>query len=206
MRFRTTFFFVAIMATLGACKRFDVGTAGVTNDPLHRKLLTLETRAESFGNPDRPANELKMRLFRKELEENLMDPFGDVYGEVVITQTVIDQRARLFLPTALLLYTPMLVGVPLAFPKMELEIELRIYDAKRKLIGLYTGTGSGRVTMAMYYGYGITGPQKMYADAVNEALDQIRSQIRSDVMQINDALQRAGLRYDYHPQIITPQR
>ncbi len=195
-----------MVLVFGSCKRFDVATVGVTDDPLDRKLLTLEPRAEAFGNPDRPVNELKMRLFRKELEENLMDPYGDVYGEVVITQTVIDQRARLFFPTALLLYTPMLVGFPLAFPKMEIELELRIYDAKRKLIGVYTGTGRGNVTIAMYYGYGFTGAQKMYADAINEAFDEIRSQVRRDAIRINDALERAGLRYNYHPQTLPRQQ
>lgn len=60
--------------------------------------------------------------------------------------------------------------------------------------------------MAMYYGYGVTGPQKMYTEAMNEAFGEIRRKVRDDALHINDALEQAGLLYQWHPQTIQPQR
>lgn len=179
----------------GGCKRFDLATAGVTNDPLQPRLLTLEAHFDRFGDPERPVNDIKMRLFRKELEENLIDPFGEVYGDVMLSQTVIEHRARLFLLTPLLLYTPILIGLPLATPTMELELELRFFDANRRLIGRYTARGKGRERIAMYHGYNLTGVQKIYVDALNMAFDDLRQQVRQDAVRLNSELQRSGRKY-----------
>lgn len=164
-------------------------------DPISPKLLTLDRRMEDMANTTIVTNDDELKLFTKEVEENLVDPYGDKYGYIALKRNVIKYRAGFgyYMTSAMLLSIPNLFGFPYYKMRYKLEVELRVYDKENKLIGKYSAIGNSNVTVAFYYGYSLAVAQrKSYVDALNDAFSQIRPQIKADAERINEKLKAAG--------------
>ena len=183
---------IVVIVLLASCKSWDASRITVKKEPLNPKLLTLEKRIGDISTAV-AVNADEMRLFTAEAEENLMDPYGDKYGYIVMKQYLIKFKPGIFIPNAVLLYAPTLLGVPFAITRESIEVEIRIFDSQKRLIGKYSAIGKGRNTCALYYGYTLTNVfRKTYADALNDALNQVRPQIVADVTRLNEKLAAAG--------------
>lgn len=186
---------VFISCLIGGCKTWDISRMNVKNDPLPIRLLSLEKKIEDLKEIRFIPNEDRVRLFTKEVEENLTDAYGDKYGYIMMSQNIIDFRKGTgwLFPNAWTLCSVMLLGCPLAHYKHEIEVELRITDSKDRLIAKYSSIGRGSEVVAMYYGYTAgKAMRKSYIDALRNAFDQMRPQIQKDVSSINEKLKLAG--------------
>ena len=186
---KSIFKFILISVLFSSCKSWDASKISVKKEPLTPKLLTLERKIEDVVNTVIATNPDEMKIFTKEVEENLIDPYGDKYGYIIMKQNIIKMKPGIFIPNAILLYVPTLLGVPFAITKYTIEVEIRITDFNNKLLGKYTAIGKGKNICAMYYGYSLMNvARKTYTDAINDALNQIRPQILADVNQLNEKL------------------
>jgi hypothetical protein len=184
-----------LLLFLAGCKAWDGSRVTVKKDPLSPKLLSLQGKFDDISNLVVVAGSDRVRLFSHEVEDNLTDPYGNKYGYIVMRQHIIKMKAgygwAIF--DGLTLGVPILFGCPLGYFKYKIEVEIRIIDSQGRLIGKYAATGKGTAGMAMYWGYSAQNVlRKVYTDAINDAFNQIRPQIRNDVTMLNDKLQSAG--------------
>jgi hypothetical protein len=91
------------------------------------------------------------------------------------------------------LFLPNLIGLPMARYKIEVQMTVEIWNAKKELVGKYKGLGEGKASVACYYGYGMTGAAtKAQSQALKSALSVIRTQIQDDAQRITSELQKTG--------------
>jgi len=184
---------IVTIVILTGCKSWDASKIALKKEPLNPKLLTLDRRIGEVSNIAVGANPDELKIFTTETEENLMDPYGDKYGYIVMKQYLIKFKPGIFFPNAALLYIPTIVGVPFAITKEAIEVEIRIFDSQKRLIGKYSAIGKGKNICALYYGYTFSNViRKTYTDALISALNQIRPQILADVVRLNEKLLAAG--------------
>ena len=197
--------YLTLLSILSSCKTWNGAMITPKNDPITPKLLTLERRIEDVSLPNltTPHGDNQFRLndeillFTKEVEENLMDPYGDKYGTIVLKRNVIDVRYGMgnFILSTFLFTIPNLFGMPFMNIRYKVSTEIRVMDRNNKLIGNYNAIGESQVKVAYYYGYSFRNAhadRKAYTDALNDALNKIRPQIKLDASRINEKLHAAG--------------
>lgn len=199
-------FFVIILTVFTGCKTWNGAMIVPANDPITPKLLTLDRKIEDISgqgiNISSPYHSTfifndEANLFTKEVESNLIDPYGDKYGTIVLRRNIIDAKYGMgsFIVSSLLFTIPNLFGLPFLVIRYKVAVEMRIMDRNNKLIGSYTAIGESNVKVAYYYGYSLRNEhanRKSYTDALNDAFNKIRPQIKSDVLKINAKLLDAG--------------
>ncbi len=186
---KSIFKLILVSIILTSCKSWDASKITVKKEPLTPKLLTLERKIEDVANSVVATNPDEMKIFTKEVEENLIDPYGDKYGYIIMKQNIIKMKPGIFIPNAILLFIPTILGLPCTITKYTIEVEIRITDFQNKLIGKYTAIGKAKNICAMYYGYSLMNVvRKTYADAINDAFNQIRPQILADINRLNEKL------------------
>ncbi len=188
--------YLIVFATLTSCKTWNTSMLVLKIDPINPKLLTLDRRIEDLSNTNVIANTDEIKLFTDEVENNLIDPYGDKYGYIAIKRNIIEAKSGglgYTIAGGLTSGIPWLFGLPMSNIKYKIEIELRILDRNNKLIGKYSATGESKVTVALYYGYsGADAVRKSYLEAMLEAFDKIRPKIQKDSKRINDTLLTTG--------------
>lgn len=197
--------YIVIPFILSSCKTWNGAMISPKNDPIIPKLLTLERTIEdvSLSNITTPQVYDQYRLndeillFTRESENNLMDPYGDKYGTIVLKRNIVDVKYGVgnFIASSLLFTIPNLFGMPFLNIRYNISVEIRIMDRNNKLIAKYNAIGESQVKVAYYYGYSIRNShadRKAYTDALNDAFNKIRPQIKLDVLGINEKLQATG--------------
>jgi hypothetical protein len=192
---RKTNYLLLLFVFITSCKVWDPSMINVKKDTITPKLMTLEKRIEDVSNTAFIVSEDELKLFTKEVEENLIDPYGDKYGYIALKSSVIKYKegGAFFLISIFTYCIPNLLGMPFLKLSYKIEVEIRILDKNNKLIAKYSAIGESKVTVALYYGYKMTdGSRKCYTDALNDAFSKIRPQIQPDVNKINDKLNAVG--------------
>jgi len=197
--------YLTFLSIFSSCKTWNGAMITPKNDPIIPKLLTLERRIEDVSISNMTTSQLETQsrlndetlLFTKEVEGNLIDPYGDKYGTIVLKRNVIDARYGManFILSTFLFTVPNLFGLPFMNIRYKISVEIRIMDRNNKLIGNYNAIGESQVKVAYYYGYSLRNShadRKAYTDALNDAFNKIRPQIKPDVISINEKLQAAG--------------
>ena len=196
------YFLVFIFSALTGCKTWNPAMLSTKNDPITPKLLTLEKKIEPFSNGGQSFSDPRvfmsddeLNLFTKEIENNLLDPYGEKYGYIVLKRNIIDVRlgSGLFLLSGFLFTIPNIFGMPFFNIRYQIELEIRILDSENKLVGKYAAVGESSVKVAYYYGYSLRiAGRKAYTDAFITAFDKIRPQIQADALSVNEKLSKAG--------------
>jgi hypothetical protein len=166
-----------------------------TEDPISPQLLTVEKRIEDYSNAAVERSSIELKLFTQELEENIMDPYGDKYGYIAYKRGPIefDNPYIYSIIIGVTAGIPLIFGMPFANPKAKVEVELRVLNQDNTLIGKYSATGVGTATGALFYGYGMGDAfQKANFEALKDAYNKIRPQIQEEVERLNKALKESG--------------
>jgi hypothetical protein len=125
-----------------------------TVDPLLPHLKISSTLERNMNLINSNTNSLKSNsymytIFERELEENIIDPYGDVQGsiELVITNATYSQSYNLLMFIAMC--GPGLVGFPAGSTKTAVEFEIRIYDNDDNRVWkkIYSDSNIGMLTM-----------------------------------------------------------
>jgi hypothetical protein len=165
-----------------------------THKPIEPKLLTLDMRFQDLANTTVLTSDNELKLFTNEVEENLIDPYGEKVGYITLKRTIVKQSYGLIWLATITLWggAANLLGAPILRPKTKIEAEIRIYDKNNRLIGKYTGGGEGKAFVAFYYGYNPKDAKnKAFNNALLQAFNEIRPKIQGDVVRLNQELKSA---------------
>lgn len=159
------------------------------DEPIDLLLPTLDKTIEDYANSTVSTSSEELNFFTKEVEQNIMNPYGEKVGFIVLRRVNLDIKPRLGL--IVMCYGPMFFGAPIMAPKIEMTYEVRILDKHRKLIGKYENSGEGKAFVAFYWGYSMKGAsRKAFTDAWNDTFAEIRDEIEEDSARLIEALSK----------------
>lgn len=131
-----------------------------------------------------------------ELNDNTTQKAGEKYGQARFKLVYYDRTQPgwgWIIPSTLTIGGANLFGMPATKIRSNLELQMEILDAGNKVIAQYRAPGSGKATVAMYYGYsGFGARRKANLLALQEAMRSIRHQMEPDLAKINADLQGSG--------------
>lgn len=131
-----------------------------------------------------------------ELNDNTTQKAGEKYGQARFKLVYYDRTQPgwgWIIPSTLTIGGANLFGMPATKIQSNLELQMEILDAGNKVIAQYRAPGSGKATVAMYYGYsGFGARRKANLLALQEAMRSIRHQMEPDLAKINADLQGSG--------------
>lgn len=131
-----------------------------------------------------------------EVSDNLAETTGPKYGHVRFKLVHYDRRTPGWgysIGSVSTLFIPNLVGMPYNRVRAELELQVEIADANKKVLARYRAPGTGRAYVAMYYGYRPADAwRKANLLAMKNAMATIRPQILADADRLRMQLLEAG--------------
>ncbi len=181
---------LSVVLSLSGCRTWSPIMMEKEKAPIENKLPSLQLYSGTEYNAE-ILSQTEFRLFREEMENNIMSPYGDKFGSAFYSSRTIENKEGFgyFFTSAMTLYFINLVGFPIHRVEKTIEVELRILDLKGRLIGKYTGRGSGKAYIALYYGFDwVSAYDKVMYESVNEALSNIRAEINQDAERIRAEL------------------
>jgi len=155
-------------------------------DPITQKILPLEKKDFGIEKYDTDI-----------IDNNICEVNGEKYGYIILTKQV-DSKIKGFWSSYLLniftLGVPWVLGMPFYSISVTINIDYEIQNSKKERIAKFSGTGSGKATSALYYGYStINAATKASYDALNLANKNIRLQLTPSVVEnINSQLKAKG--------------
>lgn len=188
------------LAGLGACKSVKSSLTATPTAALGQRLPPLQLAADPgpLVMNDGALPEDPLRLFRAELQRNVMEPTDTAtygYARLVITKVHTSRTGRILQAIQVfpLMMTPTLLGVPLEWYHTEMQAEVQVLDASGEIIGTYTGQGTSKVKVAAYHGYSQKDAPRL-ADvlALRQALSQIRPQLDTASIRLRSRLLAGG--------------
>lgn len=129
------------------------------------------------------------------IQQWISRPVGAQYGFARVTITGLSSGnagTGYLLVSALTAFIPNFFGFPLAKPAAEVSLALDIIDSQGEILGHYTGTGDASKLIGFYYGKRKGTPRQIHATAMQEAWEQIYTQIAQDQTLLTNALLKAG--------------
>lgn len=189
MKFPTklTAFFLLCIYLLPSCKTLDrISYGKAPMDPITQKILPLEKKDFGIEKYDTDI-----------IDNNICEVNGEKYGYIILTKQV-DSKVKGFWGSYILnIFTfgvPWLLGMPFYTISVTINIDYEIQNSKKERIAKFSGTGSGKATSALYYGYStINAATKASYDAMNLANKNIRLQLTPSVVEnINSQLKAKG--------------
>lgn len=181
--------FLYIMICLSiSCRTFNTSMIKIPERPISPLLLSLNFVSQSG------LGYYECLLFNQELDRNLVEPNGEKYGNISISECfLVDKIINLKKLSICLLTIPNILGMPFMIATQKVEVEYRIYDRADNLIGKYSAIGEARVFTGYYYGYKEASVGfKARISALTDAITKIRSKIQADAIWINEQLKSSS--------------
>lgn len=135
-------------------------------------------------------------LLGNELSENMTRATGEKHGQarfkLLYYNSSMPGWGWIF-PSVMTLNIANLAGMPYTKYRADLELQLEILDANQQVIAQYRAPGSGKATVALYYGYGGNAAyRKANLLALQEAMRGIRAKMEPDIAKLNSDLLAGG--------------
>lgn len=178
-------FFIFLLAS---CASYDLQQAMRPNNRyIYTKLPHMESIFETGKSLDTGISSIQSNsefatLFRREVEENLVNSDGPIKGKLVLDPVYFEENqnsAWLFTLYPLLLI-PHVLGVPLYSNTSKWELELNVLDKNGKRIARYTGEAEDTEYYAAYWGYKNTFTAAVF-NGYKKALDSVITQLQNDI-------------------------
>lgn len=121
-------------------------------------------------------------IFDRDVKDNITDPFGESKGYILCKINASNNKVNLgwAVLSGVTLMVPNLFGMPMGAYKIELDVDVEIYDHSEKLIARYNGVAKKKTYMAAYWGYGKDVERVANIKAFRAAMNQIKLQIEND--------------------------
>jgi len=196
---RYSLFCLLSLASLASCKSVDRVLFRSPSAAFNERLPNLEVTvdngplAATEGSlPDDPKI-----LFQRELSQNIIDPADSIkfgYVKLIVTSATAMRKGKgLQVLQMATLMAPSLLGVPLEYYQTNVRAQVQIIDSQGEVLGVYKGTGTSTVRVAMYHGYSQNDAGRLAdIDALRQALTQIRPQIERDSDVLRSRLVAVG--------------
>ena len=148
-----------------------------------------------FALSDLPLEDVYAAL-GNEVNENITENKGDRFGHIRFRLVNYDRRAPGWgykIPSVLTLNLLNIAGMPYTRVSAELELQVEVADANKKVLARYRAPGVGKAYVAMYYGYRPGDAwRKANLLALQDAMVKIRPQMTADLPQLKEQLVEAG--------------
>jgi len=125
-------------------------------------------------------------IFDRDVKDNITNPYGESKGYILFKINASNSKVNLgwALLSGVTLMIPNILGMPMSAYKIELDVDVEIYDNSEKLIGRYNGVAKKKTYVAAYWGYGKDLERVANIKAVRAAMNQIKLQIENDYEKI----------------------
>lgn len=131
-----------------------------------------------------------------EISDNLAGNTGDRFGHIRFRLLNYNRRAPGWgytIPSTMSFYTLNTLGMPYTRLQAEVELQVEVADANKKILARYKASGQGKAWVALYYGYQRTDAwRKANLLALQDAMVNIRAQMAEQLPQLNARLAEAG--------------
>jgi hypothetical protein len=135
-------------------------------------------------------------LLGNEISDNLAEQKGARYGHVRFRLVNYDRRTPGWgwnIPSALSLGTLNVLGMPRTRVSAELELQVEVADANKKVLARYRAPGAGQAYVALYYGYRHGDAwRKANLLALKDAMASIRTKMAADLPDLRAQLLAGG--------------
>ena len=153
------------------------------------------TQGDYFALSDLPLEDV-FTLLGNEVTDNLADNKGDRYGHIRFRLINYDRRTPGWgykIPSVLSANLLNVAGMPYTRVSSELELQVEVADANKKILARYKAPGAGKAYVALYYGYRYGDAwRKANLLALQDAMAKIRPQMEADLPQLREQVLAAG--------------
>lgn len=153
------------------------------------------SNADLYVLSDLPLEDV-FALLGNEIADNLAEQKGQRFGHVRFRLVNYDRRTPGWgwnIPSALSLGTLNVLGMPRTRVSAELELQVEVADANKKVLARYRAPGTGNAYVALYYGYRHGDAwRKANLLALKDAMGKIRTQMAKDLPDLRAQLLAAG--------------
>lgn len=131
-------------------------------------------------------------ILANELSDNMTRSSGEKTGEARFKLVYYNRTMPGWgwvIPSVMTLNIANLAGMPFTRYQADLELQMEIVDANQRVIAQYRAPGTGKTTVAFYYGYdGASAHRKANLLALQEAMRGIRNKMEPDLARLNNEL------------------
>lgn len=199
---RPLYLVLLLTGLLGSCRAFDPKLLEPTAGALTPKLPTATQAAQTdwillIGAPGlgsagpRGGSRDVNTLFEREVRETLTDPYGTPSCYLLLTTTIVSNRAGLgwAIASGATLGGLNLLGMPFSRSVIVVDTKLDVLDRQRRLVGSYRATAEAKALGSFFSStnYGTPG-RVVYLQAVRAGLVQIKPQLQADLPRVQAAL------------------
>lgn len=135
-------------------------------------------------------------LLQNQVNENVNRNTGPEYGDARFKLKYYRRKNSGWgytIPSVGTLFAANILGMPFNVKRSELELQMEITDANKKVIASYTATGVGKATVAAYYGYdAVDASRKSNLLALEDAMGKIKIALAQDSGMLKERLDQAG--------------
>ena len=150
----------------------------------------IETVTDS--RPLTPASTDIITLFERDVNANIINPYGENKGQIVCKIVAYDANyynSGLRVISTLTFGFFNLFGMPFDCKSASYDIEVNILNNEREKIGQYSAVGKAKVYSALFYGFDDASSIRLSRiRAFKNAMNKVKEQINCDYEQLNMAL------------------
>ena len=187
-------FILSLVFLLASCANYDLQQAMRPNNRfIYTKLPHMESIFETGKSLDTDIASIQNNsefatLFRREVEENLVNSDGPIKGKLVLDPVYIEaDQNNAWIFTVFLWLIPPVIGVPVHSNTSKWELELNVLDNNGKRIARYTGEAENTEYYAAYWGYKNTFTAAVF-NGYKKALDSVITQLQNDIPTLSAKL------------------
>lgn len=177
------------------CASYDLQQAMRPNNRfLAKKLPNMEAIFETGKSLDTGVASIQSNsefstLFRREVENNLIETDGPIKGKLVLDPVYfeVDQNNAWLFTLYPLLFIPPSLGVPLYSNTSKWELELNVIDKSGKRIARYSSEAMDTEYYAAYWGYDNSYTAAAF-EGYKKALNSVIEQLQNDIPVLSSKL------------------
>jgi hypothetical protein len=198
---KTTILLVSALTILVGCKPFDPTILNAGGEPFSPKLPAMEKQIENNyvfiitpgGEFTGPNPQDVSVLFDREISDKMTNPYTDKKGILLLKINTIRHKVNggFCLATVFpLYYLPILFNASYGVNKTNIEVQIDVLNANRKLIGSYRGQAIQKTKARLYNNNIKSGDfsRQTYIVALKEALQQAKKNMVPDLDRLNKEL------------------
>ena len=189
---------LCLVVLLAGCARYNVQSSiRPDSRSIYPKLPNMEAVFEtgkSINTTDTNSTTVQLNnefatLFRREVENNLVNIDGSTRGKLVLDPVFVENKGNgLWLLTVFPGYfIPNIFGIPMMSQTATWELELNVLDKNGNRIARYSGEAKDTEYFAAYWGYSNPDTAAMFK-GYKKALDSVIKQLQNDIPMLSDKL------------------
>ena len=153
------------------------------------KSLDTNSVTSGSGSSSVQYNNEFATIFRREVEQNLINEDGPIKGKLVLEPIFVKNEENGWWMLTIFpgYFIPNLFGVPMTSGTAKWELELNVLDKNGKRIARYSGEAEDTEYLAAYWGYSNPHTAATF-NGYKKALDNVIEQLKNDIPTLSKKL------------------